>query len=318
MDKTSSPVVKPYQFEGLTKLSSRDLQIEEALLSYLPFQLDELPIKRAVEEFLSQQFREEAKISLERIEESNLRKIMQALPEFCVLGQLSVQPLEGKAFALFDYTFIFGLIHRLLGAKGEVPIEMRNLSVLEEGVLEFLILKVLSLFYNANNQDTSLQFRFEALHQGTKKLAAFQRQETAVALVHLRIQVGGQSGYLLIALPHPLVEGLFLKTRHYSEDWLLQWNKRCLKRLSEMDYIKTQVLAEIGSVTLTIAEKNQLERGDVILFDQTFCHFSDEILSGNVVVKVGENANQGFLAQVVSAESPVLVKVIDYYGGNHG
>ncbi len=319
MDKTLAPLIKPYQFEGLKKLRARDLQIEEALLSYLPFQLEDTPIKNAIEDFLSQQFREEAKISFEKIEETSLKHFMQTLPEQCVLGQFSVQPLESKAFVLFDTTFIYGLIHKLLGAKGETPVEMRSLSVLEEGVFEFIVLKVLSLFYNANNQNSAVQFRLETLHQGLKTLAPFQKLETPLVLVKLKIQLGQQSSYLAVALPHPLVEGLFLKTKKYSDDWLLQWNQSCLKKLSAMSYVKTQVTAEIGSVTLTIAEKNQLEKGDVILFDQTQCHFSDEILSGNVLVKIGENASQGYLAQVVSADSPVLVKVIDYFEGeNHG
>ena len=318
MDSNTTPVIKPYQFEGLTKLRSRDLQIEDALLSYLPFQLDDLPIKTAIEEFLSQQFHENAKISFEKMYESNFKQFFQNLPDFSVLGQFSVPPLENKAFLLFDYPFIFGLIHRLLGAKGELPLENRLLSVLEQGVLEFLVLKILSIFFNANNQDTTLQFRLDELLQGSKKLGNFLKQESSTVIVVLRVQIGEQSSYLSIALPHPLIEGLFLKNKKYSDDWILEWNKQSLKKLSEMSYVKTQITAEIGSVTLTIAEKNQLEKGDVVLFDQTYCHFSEDILSGNVVVKIGENANQGFIAQVVSADSPVLVKVIDYYGGGHG
>ena len=74
-------------------------------------------------------------------------------------------------------------------------------------------------------------------------------------------------------------------------------------------------LIEVGKVSLTLAEKNQLEKGDVILFDETYAKLTGLELGGNVILRIGEGKEGGLFAQLVSPASPAIAKVLDYYGG---
>jgi len=308
---------KPFYFQGLKKLSSKIIQIEQALLNYLPFEFQEENLKVKLKAFLDKQFREDCKIQLEKIVEGNTKQFFSALPSRFLVAQIAATPLESKAWLQIDYTLALKLIHKLLGSQEEMTSEIRALTPLEMGIQEFIILKALSIFYQVLGQDAVVQFRLEKIQENPQDLVSFSKQETPLVLLYYLIQAGSYSGYVTLALPHPLIEGLFLKEMHYPEEVERKHQQQLVDKLFNVSFVKTNIVAELGSVSLTIAEKNQLEKGDVVLFDQTFCQFTDGHLSGRVLLKAGEHGEQGFLAQLVSADSPLLVKVIDYYGGDN-
>jgi flagellar motor switch protein FliM len=268
-----------------------------------------------VEDFLSKQFNGTTQIHLEKFEEGSFAQFVKNLSEPCLVGVLGVQPISSKALLWIDSMLASTLIDQILGGKGDIPTEIRSLSPIEEGVFQYLILKTLSEIHQASQDSAPVHFRLEKIVKSQKELAALTQTDTSAVILNLRIQVGSCLGFVVLALPHPLIEGAFLKRDPLDQQERLSEYQFGLKRFEQMGHVRTHLWAEVGGVSLTMAEKNQLEKGDVILFDQTSCQWAGNHLGGNVILRVGEGRGGGFLAQVVSSEAPVLVKILDYYGG---
>jgi flagellar motor switch protein FliM len=314
-EEYTEKTVKPFAFHGLKKLKRHDLEVEKALLNYLPFSSHENLAKKAVEDFLTQQFSAEANIQLERFEEGRLSEFVKNLPEPCLVAVLGVQPMPVKALIWIDSLLAQTLIDKILGGEGEVPAEIKTLSPIEEGVFQYLILKSMAEIHQAAGDSAPVHFRLEKIVKSQKELGEMAHAETQSVILNFRVKVGTSLGFVALILPHPLVEGAFLSRTPLDQPESGQEYQYGLKRFEQMGHVRTQLWAEVGSVSLTMAEKNQLEKGDVILFDQTNCQWAGSHLGGNVILRVGEGRGGGFLAQVVSSEAPVLVKILDYYGG---
>jgi flagellar motor switch protein FliM len=314
-DEHTEKTIKPFAFHGLKKLKRRDLEVELALLNYLPFSSPENLAKKAVEDFLTQQFNASAEIQLERFEEGRLSEFVKSLPEPCLVAVSGVQPVQGKALIWIDSMLAHTLIDRILGGEGEVPTEIKSLSPIEEGVFQYLILKSMSEIHQASAESAPIHFRLERIVKSQKELVEMTYADIPAVILNFRVQVGTCLGFFVLVLPHPLIEGAFLSRSPLDQNQNHQEYQYALKRFEQMGHARTSLWAEVGSVSLTMAEKNQLEKGDVILFDQTNCQWAGSHLGGNVILRVGEGRGGGFLAQVVSSEAPVLVKILDYYGG---
>jgi flagellar motor switch protein FliM len=315
IEEHTEKTVVPFSFRGLKKISRRDLEIESGLWNFLPFTSSENLIKKVLEDFLSKQFNLTAKIQLERFEEGQLSEFVKSLPEPCLVPVLGVQPIPSKAFAWIDSVLAMTLIDRVLGGIGEIPTEIRTLTPIEEGVFQYLILKALGEIFQVSQESAAVHFRVEQIAKTQKELTPFVQEDQSVILLNFRIQVGSCLGFIVLALPHPLVEGTFLARGPLEQPERMQEFEYSLGRFDQMGHVRSHLWVEIGSVSLTMAEKNQLEKGDVILFDQTSCQMTGGHLSGNVVLRIGDGKGGGFLAQVVSGEAPAIIKILDYYGG---
>lgn len=315
LEEHTEKTILPFVFRGLKKIKRRDLEIEKGLLNYLPFSSDENMAKKALEEFLAKQFNLEAKIQLEKMEEGTLSGFVKGLSDNCTVAVLGVQPVPVKMFAWIDSVLASTLIDRVLGGGGDLPTELKSMSSIEEGVFQYILLKAISEIFQATQQSSPVHFRLEKIAKSQKEMGEWAASETPVVLLNFRVQVGSCLGFVVLALPHPFVEGVFLARSPLDQPERIQDYAYGAKRFDQMGHVRTQLWAEIGSVSLTVSEKNQLEKGDVILFDQTQCQMTGNHLGGNVILKVGEGKGGGFLAQVVSGDPPVMVKVLDYYGG---
>ncbi len=306
--------VKPFFFQGLKKLNKKQIQLEEALLNYFPQGLDKNPLQKKLEDFFKSQFHVDCRLELRKIEELSLGQWAQALPLQCVVAHFSMQPASQRAYLWVDSVIAYSLIDRLLGGEGDYPTELKPLTPIEEGVLQYLLLKTLAQVSQSCGNAESMHFRLEKITRNSKEVLVGENQNTPSVLLHFRLQIGSCTGFVLLVLPNPLLESNFLgkeplETLQDSSDQDL------LAPFQKMSYIRADLWAEIGSVSLTVSEKNQLEKGDVILFDQTHSHMAEGHLAGNVVLRVGEGKGGGFLAQLVSADSPTILRILDYYGG---
>ncbi len=307
--------VIPFEFGNLKKLSKRDLEIERSLLSYLPFVSEEKGVARALENFLKEQFSLPAEISLEKVEEENSLEWKQSLPETCSVALLNMQPLSSKAFLWVDSLLAQNLIQWILGGEKNKITETKSLGPIEEGVFQYLLLKAFSSMLGSFQDFARIHFRLEKVLKNRKEVMEPTQEELPMVILKFRLQVGKVSGFVILALPHPWLETAFLGKGSEWDREKTQEREYTLKKFEQLAHVPTSVWVEVGAVTLTLSEKNQLGKGDVILFDQTLSQWSNDHLTGKVILRVGEGKQGGFLAQPLSTENPALIKLLDYYGG---
>lgn len=304
--------VRPFDFSKLPKLSIRQLMITQNLLQRFPQFSDAGAIAPAFLEPLSRDLGLSLRLRFAGFSESSLSDFMASLPSPCVAVLLKLMPTEQRMVLEVDYFLARILIDRLLGGAGEFPQELTPFSPIEEGVFEFLILKVLSQLKEIPGRESVASLRvMKVLHES--KLLADPSVSVGEMGCVMKFFLGiseERGGYVHIYFPHPLVEGLFL-----GEDELPAEEEDLQKGVERVGHIKTSLAAEVGRVNLLASELAQLEKNDVILFDESLAGMGSHGVTGKAVLRVGESSSDGFLAELIDSEGKVVVKILDFYGG---
>lgn len=307
--------VRPFDFSKLKNLSRQHVDISQALLEHYPQLTGSEELGQSILKVFAEDLDLELQQKLVGMEETSYGEFLDSLTNPCVAVELRADPQEEKILLDLDYRFARLLIHRLFGETGEVPQDLLPLTPTEQGVLEFLLVMALNQVKEANGIMGPVHFRMVQMVQEGKLMADPHLSKQSGIVFKVFLGLGKQGGYLRIYFPHPLVEGLFLRENvlegviRPGEEDLLE------KRLHRASHVKASLWSEVGRVGLMPAEKEALEKGDVILFDETFAALGPHGLSGKAVLRVGENPAEGLLAEVIDSEGKLVVKILDYYGG---
>ncbi|HEX5035326.1 MAG TPA: hypothetical protein VFW62_12675, partial [bacterium] len=222
------------------------------------------------------------------------------------------QPSGQAALVELDYGSCRRMVDRVLGQPGgEISEEPRAFSPLEEGALEFLLAKAVSLLKDAPSFQGPSAFRIAKIVNEPRLLADAVPPEEWGCVLKFYLGLEGRGGYVRVYLPHPLVEGVFLREDVATDVSDAEFEQR----LERVAHIKTSIWSEVGRVNLMASEIGQLEPGDVILFDESQANKSPHGLSGKTVLRVGENSSEGLLSELIDSEGKVVVKILDFLGG---
>lgn len=247
-------------------------------------------------------------------EESNAAGFIGTMPNPTVLALLSVQPAGQAALVEFDYASCRKMVDRVLGQpadESESGEEPRPLSPLEDGALEFLLAKAIHLLKDAPSFQGPSAFRIVRIVNEPRLLADAIPAEELGCVLKFYLGLEGRGGYVRVYLPHPLVEGVFLREDVATDVSDAEFEQR----LERVAHIKTSIWSEVGRVNLMASEIGQLEPGDVILFDESQANKGPHGLSGKTVLRVGESSAEGLLSELIDSEGKVVVKILDFLGG---
>src|SRR5262245_13918447 len=140
------PSIRPFQFTGLPRMTREQIAVQQSLaiyLSYQPFTDDfATSLGKMIESYLKTSCQISAP-DLKAISRSDLGPVVPAVA--CLLVIVAA-PSEHKILVDLDSSVAAFCIDRLLGGSGDVGRIQRPLTEIEEGVLSFILLKVLAHF----------------------------------------------------------------------------------------------------------------------------------------------------------------------------
>lgn len=313
--KKQKSEVRPLDFSKIKKLSQHYVQILETLFQKFPQLAEPVEMGRALSDSLSEELSVPVHIKYVGIEEHSFSDWLRSFSTPCAALLLGTEPEEGKVFIELDYALCRRLIDRLLGGPGEFPQDFKPLTPMEEGVLEFAIAKALHLLKNKEGILGPVSLRLLRIVNESRMLSDLEPAEQLGCVFKFYLGIGGEGGYVRIYFPHPLVEGTFLREDIMAGVVPLGREGEWENQLGRINHIRTSLWSEVGRVRLMASEQAQLEKGDVILFDETLAVMGPHGLSGKAILRVGDQPSGGLLAEVVDAEGKMVVKVLDYYGG---
>lgn len=307
--------VRPFQFSNLKKVSAQFLNINQALLEAYP--------QFSREEGLGEDFIKEwdkelgLGVSLKFVgfEEVSLKKFLEGVASPCLGWVLQAEPQQQKILVELDYSLGRRWVDRLLGGEGQAPGEFIPLSPMEEGVMEFLVARALQLLKTRASLMGPSQIRLLKSVSEGKLMGDLGQAEELGVIFKFFLGLGDKGGYLRVYFPHPLVEGFLLREDLVAGLAAPGKEDRIEEGLKRASHIGASLWSEIGRVSLQSSEKDQLEAGDVILFDETLGAMGPHGVTGKTILRLGERYPEGILAEVVDSEGKLVVKILDYYGG---
>lgn len=307
--------IKPFHFH-LSKVSKKHLQLAEALLEFLPAtgarENFHLAIRKALHKYLS-----DVGYYLSAIDEIPFKDFFSGLPGTCSVAVLSLEPFKQKAFVEIDPFLSHVVIEKLLGGKGEDVGDLHPLTETEQGVVEFLLLKLLSQIHKLCAEQARLHFRLERMILEPAHLREFAGDENPLVCLKVHVSLLKRSGFINIYLPHPWVLEGFLKD--FPRDKKSYEYAEMKDRLVNFGDQPCELWGALGQTHIPASDLDSLEEGDVVLLDQTGLSHKKGNWNGNVELCVGKGDSGGFQAAWDGFKTGGEVRLIGTLkGGSHG
>lgn len=305
--------IQPFRFK-LKKVSANEQRLLAALFDFLPKTGMRDKFHEAIHEAVSKHLGLETAYALEGVSQNTFDSALELMPDPAVLVILGMSPREGKIIVEIDDHIAALFIEKLLGGNAETLPTPRPLSDTEQGVLQYLILQILSHLYRLCGNDARLHFRFEKFVFTPRLLKGIVMPDEPALALKIKVTVGRHDGYVKLLFPSPLIEQQYLNIQAKGEAREAE-RAYMEERLEEFQYVSVPLWAEAGYTTVTTTDMKNLEEGDVILFDSTQMMLTDKGPAGRTILRTGEGRHGGFLAETVFQPKKIECKIIDVRKG---
>ena len=301
--------IKPFPFERLPKISRQDASLLEALQGFLPRIRFTQELGRSIKQLISKElgigfsYRRE-KVSIVSVADS-LRKFSDP-GVYLILG---MAPLDQKAVLELDPFLSHLVVDKLLGGPGEPLTSTRPLTEIEQGVLSYLLLKVLFHIYEKTGETARVHLRLEGIRFSPREILPSVEEKEKGALMTFRLTIGDRAGYARLILPDPFVHRGLVDPLQAVEEMGERDQNYFSARLRNLGFVGTELWVELGRTNLTVGEIKSLEPGDVVLLEKTQARIQGGRLEGHLPVRVGRGESGSFRGRVISEAGRIQLRV---------
>lgn len=288
--------VQPYHFQ-LKKLSSKQLQLEQVLFSLFGQQDVGATLQKSIE----QHAQVHAHFQLESWQSETGTEALSKFADTSVTLVVLLPNRKTPFFLECDVSSARQLIDHALGGRETNEVSGTALTDIEQGVLQYLSLQLLADLGEAAPQEKTFQLQ-RLLTHGRDVVSLLRDDETFLALT-FRMHERGLNHFVRCLFPHSLLNEEFAQRKTPGVSAVTQ-----AAQLQAYPFVRTELWAEAGDVTVAFDDLKALEPGDVLLFDQTRVGFVAGKPQGEVCVRVG-NGNVAALLGKLEDNDPAWLRV---------
>jgi len=300
-------MLTPYPFDKLRKFNSAQKTLVAPLLSAFPSSGYEPKLVQDVAANLKPYLGDSFRFRYESLFDCSYAQFLENLPERFLILVVSLTPLSKKIIIEIDPLLSLALIDKLVGGAGKMPEAARPPTPLEEGVLQFLVVKVLKELSTSLSGEAH-RLRLDRVITQLRPLHLLEEEGAVASLVTFRFRVDHQEGYLRIAFTHSFLSELSRAQPVFDPDGIRS-DEFYAGRFKGVDHFRNLLWAEVGKVTLTAHELASLSRGDVLLLEECYPVFDGKKLQGGIRLRLGQGTG-GFLdGDVEPSEGSLKVRL---------
>lgn len=232
---------------------------------------------------LSAQLRALVHVHVAAVDQLTYEEFIRSIPNPTTLAVINMDPLRGSAILEIDPSISFTIIDRLFGGKGETAKISRELSEIEMSVMEGIIVRILGNMREAWSTVIDLRPRLGNI-ETNPQFAQVVPPNDMVVLINLETKIGEVEGLTNLCIPYITIEPIINKLP--AQYWYssirkgeLDENRSIIQE--RLDQVQIPVIAEVGSVDISILDFMNLTVGDVVKLENTTTR-------ADMLVKVGE------------------------------
>lgn len=215
---------------------------------------------------LSAQLRSMAHVHVASVDQLTYEEFIRSIPTPTTLAVINMDPLKGNAILEIDPSITFSIIDRLFGGQGQASKVQRDLTDIEQSVMETIIVRILANMREAWTQVIDLRPRLGQI-ETNPQFAQIVPPSEMVVLVTLETKIGEEEGMMNFCIPYITIEPIISKLS--SQFWFssvrrsstTQYLNVLKEKLSTVDM---DVVAEIGSINVPIRDVLNLKQGDIV------------------------------------------------------
>ena len=218
---------------------------------------------------LSAQLRSLVHVHVASVDQLTYEEFIRSIPNPTTLAVINMDPLKGSAILEIDPSVTFSIIDRLFGGKGEGSKFTRDLTDIEQSVMEGIIVRILGNLREAWSTVIDLRPRLGQI-ETNPQFAQIVPPTEMVVLVTLETKVGEVEGMMNFCIPYLTIEPIIskLSAQYWYSSVRRGTTTENLNILRErLENVEITLVAEIGRMNLTVREVLSLRVGDIIRLD---------------------------------------------------
>lgn len=292
--------IKPFPFELIPKVSSQEASLIEALDLFTPSK----QLIPWIDKVIAHEIRSSFSCQQEQARPVEMAAFLRSSPSKGVYFILGMEPVPQKAVLELDPFLARLMIDRLLGGSATLSAAdlTEPLSEVDEGVLSYLMLKVLAGIFEQSGKSSRVHYRLDDIQSSPEKILQSISPHDRGILISFRVTVGEKAGYARFVLPDPLIQKAICDPTQ---------KKNPMKSFSRVESFQTEVWAEVGRSLLREKDLQELEPGDVVLLQETMAHVETGKIEGTLPIRVGYGKHGMIRGRIVDHDNPLLRLEID-------
>ena len=254
--------VKPYDFRRPDRFSKDHIRTLEMVHD---------SFARFLQASLSTYLRSIVDAKVTSVRQMTYEEFIQTLSNPTSINIFTMEPLKGNAVLEVSMDLMFAMIDRVLGGPGIIPKKTRELTQIEQPVVERIIVRALENLREAWQKVAPIVPKLEQLESNPHFVQVAAPSEI-VALIALDVKVRDQAGHMHICLPYVLLEPIV--PRLLAREWISSGQKGGPTSDSTINLKRglgdtaVQVTAVLGRARLNVCEVMALKRGDIVRLDR--------------------------------------------------
>ncbi|HUL16840.1 MAG TPA: FliM/FliN family flagellar motor switch protein [Terriglobales bacterium] len=149
---------------------------------------------------LGTQLRVALETRLVSVEQLTYREFLGRLPDLTYLASLHVMPIDVRAAVQFDIALVYPIIDLLLGGSGAPSVEPRDLTEIEEQIIETVFHFIVRDLHDTWAPVLDLEFRFQ-LRQRNLQIQGIMLPDEKILCISFELQLSESTGTFAILLP---------------------------------------------------------------------------------------------------------------------
>ena len=249
--------IKIYDFKRPDKFSKE--QIRTVSIMHETF-------ARLTTNSLSGQLRSMVHVHVASVDQLTYEEFIRSIPTPTTLAVINMDPLKGNAILEIDPAVTFSIIDRLFGGTGEGTKVQRELTDIENSVIEGVIVRILANMREAWTQVIDLRPRLGQI-ETNPQFAQIVPPSEMVVLVTLETKVGDEEGMMNFCIPYITIEPIISKLS--SQFWFSSVRRSSTTQYlgvlkDKLSTVDMDIVAELGSIVVPVRDVLNLRVGDTI------------------------------------------------------
>lgn len=252
---------KIYDFKRQTKFSKEQMGT---------IQLIHETFARLIGTYLSTQLRAYAQATIISVDQLTFEELIRSIYSPTFITGFRSERLDGKALIDLNLNIVFTILDRLLGGNGAPLGTLRQLTEVENQIMQRIMGRFLGLLREAWINVIDLTPSIEFI-ESNPQFAQIVPPNDMVLTVVIEIKIHDVTGTMSLCIPYNTVEPVAQKLNAAS--WFAAIRKEPLTTNVEaitrqVRQIELPVVVELGTATLTLQDIVSLQRGDILMTDR--------------------------------------------------
>ena len=225
-----------------------------------------------------------AEIKVVSVSQLPFREYTMSLPRPDCIFVLKMEPLDGAFLLEINPELVLTLIDRILGGPGKAPTASRELTLIEQSVIEKIVNRGLEALQEAWLKVGHFQPKLTG-YETTAQFVQVVAPSEITAVIEFEVKVNEVTGKMSMCIPYVVLEPIIGDLS--AQKWFTVGKKESTAETVEsltkvMRETSVPIVVRAGETKITVQEMLRLKAGDVIRLN-TSPHHEINVLIENLV-----------------------------------